>query len=267
MTTTEPGADERRIGMILRHFGVGYTPTGEADEETRPAGERTPRPRRWPNTPPLLIVGKAKPTEETDEGDPDDQPEEEPQRTRPVRRPRTRRPDRDPDTEDAEEDGEEEPKPKRTARRPKTRPVSKTKAGDKSDDEDEGEDGDEEEKRRPRQQRRPPFAAPGVPKRRKSLVASVRTMPGHQRWAIYNGAALGLGFAFGLPQFFTAETAYLVATSSSWADLNCLFWYAVTAGIAWLDWRTRGWWPGLALLLRVPAVSLVVGVLLYGDPT
>ncbi|MFF3559167.1 hypothetical protein ACFYXS_03895, partial [Streptomyces sp. NPDC002574] len=30
--------------------------------------------------------------------------------------------------------------------------------------------------------------------------------------------------AFGLPQFLTAEIAYLVATSTSWADPNCLFW-------------------------------------------
>ncbi|MDX2649271.1 hypothetical protein PV341_38050 [Streptomyces sp. PA03-1a] len=262
MTTTEPGADERRIGMILRHFGVGYTPTGDAEEETE---ERTPQPRRWPHPPPLWVLGKTKPMTEADREDLDGEPEEEepgeePKRRRPVRRPRTRRPDRE-DEEEEEEDGEDEPK--RTARRPKTRTVKKTKAGE-GDDEDDDED---EEPRRARPQRRPPFAAPGVPKRRKSLLMSVRTMSGHHRWAIYNGAALALGFAFGLPQFFTAETAYLVATSSSWADPNCLFWYAVTAGIAWVDWRTRRWWPGLALLLRVPAASLVVGVLLYGDPT
>ena len=70
----------------------------------------------------------------------------------------------------------------------------------------------------------------------------------------------------GVPQFFTHETAYLVHTYGSWTSFYVVIWYGVAAGIWVIDHRTRDWLPPFALLGRMPLVSLVVGVLLYGNP-
>lgn len=40
-------------------------------------------------------------------------------------------------------------------------------------------------------------------------------MPGRNRWLLYNGVAVAVGFSIGAPQFFTAETAHLVHTYGS----------------------------------------------------
>lgn len=102
--------------------------------------------------------------------------------------------------------------------------------------------------------------------RKKSLVEAWTGMSRKTRHLLYNGAALGAGFYLGVPQFFTAEVAYLVNTYDSWTDFYVCVWYGVALGIWALDYRTRNWFPLFALAARVPLVSMIVGVLLYGNP-
>jgi hypothetical protein len=102
--------------------------------------------------------------------------------------------------------------------------------------------------------------------RRKSLIEAWTGMSRKTRHLLYNGAALGAGFYLGVPQFFTAEVAYLVKTYDSWTDFYVCVWYGVAVAIWALDYRTRNWFPLFALATRVPLVSMIVGVLLYGTP-
>ncbi|MFD4315034.1 hypothetical protein [Streptomyces sp. NPDC058548] len=111
---------------------------------------------------------------------------------------------------------------------------------------------------------RPAYGRSPTPK--SSLVEAWATRSPKTRHLLYNGIALGAGFAFGVPQFFTAEVAYLVDTYGSWTDFYVVVWYAVALGIAVMDYRSRNWWPLFALGARIPLVSLVIGVLLYGAP-
>ncbi|WP_284576728.1 hypothetical protein [Streptomyces sp. 2P-4] len=83
-------------------------------------------------------------------------------------------------------------------------------------------------------------------------------------WLLYNGTALAAGFSIGVPQFFTAEVAYLAATYDSWTDFYVCVWYGVAAGIWVWDHRSRTWFPPFALAARIPLISMVVGSLLYG---
>lgn len=85
-----------------------------------------------------------------------------------------------------------------------------------------------------------------------------------RRWMLYNGAALAAGFALHLPQYVTSRTAYLVAVHHSWSDKHLVFCYLVVAAVWLLDHSTRRWPFLVALILRVPLISLVIGVLLYG---
>ncbi|MCX5326332.1 hypothetical protein [Streptomyces sp. NBC_00120] len=85
------------------------------------------------------------------------------------------------------------------------------------------------------------------------------------RWLLYNGTALGIGFQLGVPQFFTAETAYLVHTYGSWTDWHVFPWYGVATAIWALDHRTRSWFPLFAIAGRIPLISMAVGSLLYGS--
>jgi hypothetical protein len=93
-----------------------------------------------------------------------------------------------------------------------------------------------------------------------------RHIPARNRWALYNGAAIGAGCALHLPQWVTAETAYLVATYHSWTDIHVYTWYCLAALVWACDHQTRTWHWLLALPARIPLVSIVVGVLLYGAP-
>ncbi|MFD3609011.1 hypothetical protein ACFWXA_13220 [Streptomyces atroolivaceus] len=102
--------------------------------------------------------------------------------------------------------------------------------------------------------------------RKKSGIEAFTQIPRKTRHLLYNGAALGAGFWIGVPQFFTAEVAYLVDTYSSWTDFYVCVWYGVAVGIWVIDHRTRNWFPPFALAARIPLVSMIVGVLLYGNP-
>ncbi|MBT2492359.1 hypothetical protein J7E96_28385 [Streptomyces sp. ISL-96] len=102
--------------------------------------------------------------------------------------------------------------------------------------------------------------------RKKALIEVWSGMSRKQRHLLYNGSALGAGFYMGVPQFFTAEVAYLVDTYGSWTDFYVCVWYGVAVGVWVLDYRTRGWFPVFAWLTRIPLVSMIVGALLYGTP-
>ncbi|MDN3056887.1 hypothetical protein PH213_20495 [Streptomyces sp. SRF1] len=103
------------------------------------------------------------------------------------------------------------------------------------------------------------------PAPRQNLIGWWLGLSAPTRWLVYNGTALGVGAYLGVPQFFTAETAYLVHTYGSWSDWHVCIWYGVAMGVWAIDARTRGWFPLFALGARVPLVSMVVGCLLYGS--
>lgn len=103
------------------------------------------------------------------------------------------------------------------------------------------------------------------PAPKQSLIQWWLSIDAPTRWLAYNGVALGSGFYLGVPQFFQAETAYLVHAYGSWTDWHVFPWYGVAVGIWMLDHRTRGWFPPFALAARVPLISMIVGCLLYGS--
>ncbi|MFB8347970.1 hypothetical protein [Streptomyces niveus] len=102
------------------------------------------------------------------------------------------------------------------------------------------------------------------PVEKKSLVEWWTGRDLASRWLLYNGSALAAGFALGVPQFFTAEVAYLVATYDSWTAFYVAIWYGVAAGVWVWDYRSRTWFPPFALAARIPLISMIVGSLLYG---
>ncbi|MGW6416319.1 hypothetical protein [Streptomyces sp. NPDC055055] len=102
--------------------------------------------------------------------------------------------------------------------------------------------------------------------RKKSLVEAWTGMPQKTRHLLYNGTALGAGFYLGVPQFWTEEVAYLVATYDSWTAFYVCIWYGVAAALILLDHRTRTWFPLFSWATRIPTVSMIVGALLYGTP-
>lgn len=99
-----------------------------------------------------------------------------------------------------------------------------------------------------------------------SLIEAWAAMRPATRHLLYNGAAFGLGYYLGAPQLVTRETAYLAATYDSWTDPYVCIWYGVIVAIWALDQRTRSWFPLFALLTRIPLISVITGVLLYGTP-
>lgn len=112
---------------------------------------------------------------------------------------------------------------------------------------------------------RPTYRPTRAPKQ--ALLDAWWGMSAKTRHLAYNGAALGIGWYLGVPQFFTAETAYLAHTYDSWAHPYVVVWYGVAVAVWLLDHRTRSWLPFFALLARVPLVSMVIGVALYGTTT
>jgi hypothetical protein len=111
---------------------------------------------------------------------------------------------------------------------------------------------------------RPVYGTSTSPK--KSLMEAWGGLRPATRHGLYNGTALAIAWQFNVPQFFTQETAYLVHTHHSWTSFEVCIWYGVAIAICALDHRTRNWLPPFALLARTPLISLVVGVLLYGNP-
>ncbi|MEU6928996.1 hypothetical protein AB0A05_07510 [Streptomyces sp. NPDC046374] len=111
-----------------------------------------------------------------------------------------------------------------------------------------------------------PSYGPSTPQAKQSLMGWWTSRSPQSRWLLYNGTALAGGFALGIPQFFTAEVAYLVATYHSWTDFYVAIWYGLAIA-AWVwDYRTRSWLPPFALAARIPLISMVIGSLLYGAP-
>lgn len=111
--------------------------------------------------------------------------------------------------------------------------------------------------------RRPTFRD-DRPAPKQALIGWWLHLPARYRWGLYNGTALAAGFTLGVPQFFTAETAYLVHAYGTWTNPHVLVWYGMALALWMLDHRTRAWLPPFALAARMPLVSMVVGVLLYG---
>ncbi|WP_381792899.1 hypothetical protein [Streptomyces niveus] len=144
---------------------------------------------------------------------------------------------------------------------------------DEDDDEDaEGEGGDEVPAKIRhgwglRGNGKKAYARPrySKPVEKKSLIEWWTGRDMASRWLLYNGAALAAGFALGVPQFFTAEVAYLVATYDSWTAFYVAIWYGVAAGVWVWDYRSRTWFPPFALAARIPLISMIVGSLLYGS--
>jgi hypothetical protein len=141
----------------------------------------------------------------------------------------------------------------------------KDEADDAGDDAD-GEPDPDEQPDTGRIYQRPKFTAPSALRPKQSVADWARGIWGSYSWPIYNGTALGTGFALRMPQFFRDETAYLTVVHHSWTAAPTVAWYGVAAVILLADWRSRGWWPGLAWAMRIPTASLVVGTLLYGNP-
>lgn len=112
---------------------------------------------------------------------------------------------------------------------------------------------------------RPVYAQKSAPKQ--SLLEWWGSLSRTTRHGLYNGAALGIGFWVGVPQFFTHEVAHLVATYHSWTAFYVCVWYVIAAVIWAVDHKSRDWLPPLALLGRVPLISMIIGALLYGTGT
>ncbi|MFE3378764.1 hypothetical protein [Streptomyces anulatus] len=111
-----------------------------------------------------------------------------------------------------------------------------------------------------------PVYSKNTAEQKKSLFEAWNGMSRKTRHLLYNGTALGAGLYLGVPQFFTAETAYLVTTYGSWTNFYVVVWYATALGIFALDYRTRAWFPLFAWFTRIPLVSMIVGCLYYGVP-
>ncbi|WP_413808160.1 hypothetical protein [Streptomyces sp. OE57] len=111
---------------------------------------------------------------------------------------------------------------------------------------------------------------------RRSLVDVVRSTPGHVKWMLFSGSALGAGFYLGWPQWVRDGAEFLVTEHPSLTDTYSFTCYGLAVGVFVLDSRAsglldrrRGRWLLLpiAWLARIPSVSLVVGVCMHGDPT
>ncbi|MFE9319101.1 hypothetical protein ACFYNV_29065 [Streptomyces albidoflavus] len=116
--------------------------------------------------------------------------------------------------------------------------------------------------------RRPTFAAPGLHQEdRRSVLDILRSTPRHFWWLLYSGSAGAVGWHFGWPQWVSDALRYLETTQTSWTSTYCLTCYALAAGVLAADVATRRWFYPLAWAARIPTASLVLGFLLWGDPT
>lgn len=152
---------------------------------------------------------------------------------------------------DAEPD-EDEPEAKPAASAKKTAPAPKA-----------GRKGKQKRAKKPR---------PGAPRTawdsrpqspRQSLLEAWDRIPYRLKWLIYHLTAAYMGWSMGLVDWCTSVTAWISAGRST--DPQSIFLYAVGVASFILHHATRQrWWP-VAWLAAVPASSLVVGVLLYGN--
>lgn len=245
------------------------------EEADTPAEPPAPDPTAAPDEAPEPLEDAPEPQQEAPE--PREIPEPRGPATVPAQADKLRIGDRMPDwwapkpVIVAEEDAEPPTGPVET-----TEPVEKVTPDDDQDDEGD-EDEDEEKPATPSKPRRRWLHGSGkktysrptygsTPEAKQSLMGWWTGRSAQSRWLLYNGTALAAGFALGVPQFFTAEVAYLDATYDSWTDFYVCVWYGVAVGIWAFDYRTRNWLPPFALACRIPLVSMVVGALLYGSP-
>ncbi|MFU0240404.1 hypothetical protein ACKI1J_32285 [Streptomyces scabiei] len=284
MTTTTPGADELEARDRLLALGVSYAPTAD-DAPAGEPGEEDHLENAAPAAQEETAPEEAEDGEDEEPADPvkEDAPSERPGlrdrvRTwvesveeRTGRRPAAEAGDEPEDDEDA--DAGEEPEDDEN-----------TGEGDTSDTGDTGKGNGPKpggpvrktapgrvKARRPRS--RPRFSAPGIPhtmraaQERRSLMEVIRSTPDHVRWGIYNGSALAAGFYLGWPQWVRDGVDFLVTEHPTLTDTYSLTCYGLAAGVLYLDGHVRTWRLLVAWAARVPAASLVVGVLMYGDPT
>ncbi|MFD9351584.1 hypothetical protein ACFWCO_23480 [Streptomyces diastaticus] len=115
--------------------------------------------------------------------------------------------------------------------------------------------------------RRPTFDAPGLHQDRRSVLDILRSTPRHVWWLLYSGSAAAVGWHFGWPQWVSDALRYLETTQASWTTVDCITSYALAACVFAVDSATRKWFYPLAWATRVPTASLVLGFLLWGDPT
>ncbi|MGF0163100.1 hypothetical protein ACQRET_03525 [Streptomyces koyangensis] len=116
--------------------------------------------------------------------------------------------------------------------------------------------------------RRPKFDAPGLHREdRRSVLDIIRSTPRHVWWLLYSGSAAAVGWHFGWPQWVSDGLRYLETTQASWTTAYCLTCYVLAAGVLAADVATRTWFYPLAWAVRVLSASLVLGFLLWGDPT
>lgn len=98
---------------------------------------------------------------------------------------------------------------------------------------------------------------------RQSLLDAWDRVPDRLKWLIYHLTAAYMGWSMGLVGWCTSVTAWISADRST--DPQSIFLYGIGAAAFILHHSTRQrWWP-VAWLAAVPASSLVVGVLLYGN--
>lgn len=98
---------------------------------------------------------------------------------------------------------------------------------------------------------------------RQSLLDAWDRVPDRIKWLLYHAAAAYLGWSMGLVGWCTYVTAWITVNGAT--DPQSIFWYIVGAAAFLLHHATRRrWWP-VAWFAAVPASSLVVGVLLYGN--
>ncbi|MCM1964880.1 hypothetical protein [Streptomyces sp. G1] len=151
---------------------------------------------------------------------------------------------------------------------------------DVEDAEEEGEEGGEEpgeggEQPQSRGQRirgrasgwkAPSFPRPvnSDPAPRAALIDRLRVMTVERWGVIYNGAAAFVGWKIGLVGWATNTTLYIDLRADEWGDTAAICGYAFAAALLLLDRRYKGRFILLAFAARIPTISVLLGVLLYG---
>lgn len=153
-------------------------------------------------------------------------------------------------TEPADDEADEEQPPAKSAK-----PKRKPKPGQP--------ESSQAKKRKKRKKPKPgqartPWDRPPAP--RQSLTEAWDAVPYRLKWLAYHSTAGYLGWTCGLVDYTTYVTAWIADTGMG---PQAVFWGCVAAAAFLLYRRTRGWWWPIAMLAAVPAVSIVVGVLLY----
>lgn len=272
---TPPDANEKLTRRILG--GLGVRPVGHQNPNDGDPGQTTTAPTVptqranrlppwWEAKKPVADTNRQAPTAAT--GDP-----AAPVPPKPAARPRdwldnllddnatepedgpepdpapTAESDGEPDPEPDEEPAEAEPEAKPAA------PAEKTKTSPK--------------KKPQKRAKKPKPGAPRAawdtqpPSPRQSLLDAWDRIPHRLKWLAYHASAAYLGWSMGWVDWCTSVTAWLAQAGRY--DPQAIFLYVAFAATFLLHHATRQrWWP-VAWLAAVPACSVVVGILLYGN--